>query len=507
MGISLKWDLTGRCNLRCRHCLQGDRLREETVRPALTGTNRYELDEAAIISLIDKLPAQQIVHINFLGGEPTLLGEKFLSLVHHTSDRGIKTTFNTNGTTLTSDFIERMLASGAAGVIVSVDGPTAESHDAVRGAGTFVEITRNLRRLMRRLEEHERPFETTVSTVVTPYNGENLVEMVDYCLDLGVETLNLLPMSYTGYALANASDLFMSEEREVEIADKFVHDLSQRQPDGLRIEARFILPPLANYLEQKHGYALRLTKNCCSATTTFGYINPSGELFPCDRIAYDFEDEDFGAPDGRRASLVDLEFGEVWNSDFQKRMFRYVTDRTIYESYIPCNRCAYLDAGLCVPCPLFQLRNDTVSFHQCCFAERELGSLRLSPRHHQERTEGSHYLNQYQPQRRLVLAEDDASLRGRRLKRAQGVRWNTLPGREIVFNPRGNKFYSMNALGRQIWELLGEESTDVEIVQAVQESKESPGDRKATPDEVRHFLSALVAERLLELSEEPEHAR
>jgi MoaA/NifB/PqqE/SkfB family radical SAM enzyme len=452
--------------------------------------------------MIDKLPASEIAHINFLGGEPTLLGNKFLRIVKHCSSKGIKTTFNTNGLLLTMSYVKKIVAAGVAGVIVSIDGPDAESHDAVRGKGTFRVIRKNLEALMQFLQKRNISFETTVSTVVTPYNADILGRMVDFCIDLGVESLNILPMSYTGYAVNNVKHLYLSEEQEVEIATKFVLYLKNRPSDlaNLRIEPRFILPPLANYLHEKYGYALPLTKNCCSATTTFGYINQLGELFPCDRIAYEYADTDLGIKEGKKSNLLEFEFHEIWNSVFHDSMFQYVTDRSNYERYKPCNRCEYLDAGLCVPCPLFRLRTENPTFFQCIFSEEQLPqALKLSVIHRMDRIEGSHYLNQYQPKRRFIIADGQNLGHGKRVKLTKGVRWNMAPGREIVFNPNTNKFFSLNDLGRQIWNQIDGRKTDAEIVQAIRENATTTSDRPISLEDVRHFLDALASENLLEV--------
>jgi MoaA/NifB/PqqE/SkfB family radical SAM enzyme len=87
-AISLKWDITGRCNLKCLHCLQGDRLKEGVSTSNGFSCSDCELDEKHLIHMIDKLPASEIAHINFLGGEPTLLGNKFLRIVKHCSSKG-----------------------------------------------------------------------------------------------------------------------------------------------------------------------------------------------------------------------------------------------------------------------------------------------------------------------------------------------------------------------------------------------------------------------------------
>lgn len=45
MSINIKWDITYKCNLNCKHCVNGD----------LLGQIDYELDTSEILQIIEKL--------------------------------------------------------------------------------------------------------------------------------------------------------------------------------------------------------------------------------------------------------------------------------------------------------------------------------------------------------------------------------------------------------------------------------------------------------------------
>ena len=57
-GIRVGMDVTGRCNLRCRHCF--------------ACTEEQELDTAQLLALVDQLPDIDAHKIILTGGEPLL---------------------------------------------------------------------------------------------------------------------------------------------------------------------------------------------------------------------------------------------------------------------------------------------------------------------------------------------------------------------------------------------------------------------------------------------------
>ncbi|MDH7578735.1 MAG: PqqD family peptide modification chaperone [Bacillota bacterium] len=490
-ALSLKWDITGRCNLKCKHCL---------VDMFGAGRRHQEITHDERLEIVDKLPPSVVQHINILGGEPTVLRDDFLELVKKCASKAIKTTFNTNGILLDRGFTEKVIEAGAAGIIFSVDGPGSEYHDAVRGQGTFEKTVYNLCQLTDYVHSNNIPFEVTVNTVVNAHNADVIGRMVDLCVDCGVDSLNLLPIDYAGYAADHIKELYLSDLDEIKTAERFVKYVCQRpgKASGLNLDCRFILPPLADYLERKYGYALPLTRNCCGATTTFGYIDPYGNLYPCDRVAFDFSDASFGEPGSRKTSLTDYEFYEVWNSGFVTGMFQFISNRDVYSKYIPCDHCDYLDAGFCVPCPLYALNEKEVVFQQCLFAERELGRLRLSERYSEARMNGSHYLNQYQPRKREVHVEQlDGLSPGSCFRKAEGIRWSMRDDHEVLFNPFSSKFYSVNPLGRRIWTLIDGTSTIEDLTRRLEQEMVDPPRPETIDRDVRQFIGALLSEGLV----------
>jgi MoaA/NifB/PqqE/SkfB family radical SAM enzyme len=70
------------------------------------------------------------------GGEPLLRSDVF-DLAQYGTDKGFRMVMATNGTLFTEEIVRKMKSSGIQRVSISLDGPTAETHDASEGKGSF----------------------------------------------------------------------------------------------------------------------------------------------------------------------------------------------------------------------------------------------------------------------------------------------------------------------------------------------------------------------------------
>jgi radical SAM protein with 4Fe4S-binding SPASM domain len=155
-------ELTLRCNLRCRHC------------GSTSGRARAdELDVAAWTAVIDDvadLGGQELV---LLGGEP-LLAPGWERLAAHARARGLTPVLISNGLLIDDAMAARIAAAGVGRVGVSIDGPTPEIHDAIRG------VPGSLARALAALEALRRAGLTcTVLTTVTRSNLAGLPALRD----------------------------------------------------------------------------------------------------------------------------------------------------------------------------------------------------------------------------------------------------------------------------------------------------------------------------------------
>lgn len=122
MPIFIGWELTNRCNLKCKYC---DAWRTESV----------ELPTKTIFSMIDELKSLGTGFISFTGGEP-LLREDLGEIIDYCKDNSMHTSVNSNGFELKQKFSS---IKNTDLVIMSLDG-SRKVHDYVRGEGSYERV-------------------------------------------------------------------------------------------------------------------------------------------------------------------------------------------------------------------------------------------------------------------------------------------------------------------------------------------------------------------------------
>ena len=116
------WETTQACDLACVHC----RACAQPLRSAL----ELSTDEAK--RLIDEVVALQIPVFVLTGGDPLKRPDIF-ELVDYASTHGVRISLTPSATPLlTQEAIQRLKQCGLARLAISLDGPSAEIHDAFR---------------------------------------------------------------------------------------------------------------------------------------------------------------------------------------------------------------------------------------------------------------------------------------------------------------------------------------------------------------------------------------
>ncbi len=137
MPVSISFEPTTSCNLRCPECPSG--LRSFT-RP--TGM----LEEELFKSTIDQLHDTLMYLLFYFQGEP-YLHPQFPGLVRYATSRNIYTATSTNGHYLNDENARRTVESGLDRLIISIDGTTQETYEAYRKGGRLEKVlegTRNV---------------------------------------------------------------------------------------------------------------------------------------------------------------------------------------------------------------------------------------------------------------------------------------------------------------------------------------------------------------------------
>ncbi len=129
--------LTNKCNLHCRHCWRNW---ADWDRSAAS-----ELPDERWLRLVDEAAAMDTRHGIFLGGgEPLVRRDLMMQMIDKMAGYHMTSWIHTNGTLFTPGMIDALMGKGVQEVIFSIDGPDAETNNAIRGSG-FDKAIANMR--------------------------------------------------------------------------------------------------------------------------------------------------------------------------------------------------------------------------------------------------------------------------------------------------------------------------------------------------------------------------
>lgn len=176
--VSISFEPTTSCNLRCPECPSG--LRAFT-RP--TGM----LQKDFFRNTIDQLSADLLYLIFYFQGEP-YLNPSFLDMVKYASEKGIYTATSTNAHYLNDANARRTVESGLDRLIISIDGTTQEVYQQYRVGGKLEKVLDGARNIMKWKRElkSKTPFVFFQFLVVKP-NEHQIEDVKRLAAEIGVD--------------------------------------------------------------------------------------------------------------------------------------------------------------------------------------------------------------------------------------------------------------------------------------------------------------------------------
>src|SRR6188768_372630 len=139
LPVSISFEPTTSCNLRCPECPSG--LRAFT-RP--TGMLKKDFFRQTI----DEIHKELLYLIFYFQGEP-FLNPDFLEMVKYASDKGIYTATSTNAHYLTDEAARKTVESGLDRLIISIDGTTQETYKQYRVGGNLDKVLEGARNIVK----------------------------------------------------------------------------------------------------------------------------------------------------------------------------------------------------------------------------------------------------------------------------------------------------------------------------------------------------------------------
>lgn len=258
---SIFWNWTNQCNFGCTYCY------------ADSGSERKnELSTKESLDFIGRMKKAKIKTAVVAGGEP-LVRKDSKKLLKELNDNDFEIKICTNGYLLDDETLNFLSDNNVRGLQISLDSIIPETYYKMKNAprGSLEKVLKAIDRL------DEFDFHTIVSTVPLKANESEIVEMMDFCYDKGIETFSVykpIPIH------RGKQEEFIEEKRFVQLLDGWLEHF-----DGYG--ERWLLetePPYAkasSVLKKWEERGVPIHYSGCKAAKTLLGVTPEGNIIPC----------------------------------------------------------------------------------------------------------------------------------------------------------------------------------------------------------------------------------
>jgi radical SAM protein with 4Fe4S-binding SPASM domain len=289
--------VTYRCNNGCAHCYNG--------RPR----DFPELDTATWKRILDRLWQLGIPHIVFTGGEPTLRPD-LPQLIAHAESLGQITGLNTNGRRLAdASYVQQLVDAGLDHAQITVESGVEAVHNEMVGSRhAFDQTVRGLKNAL------ASPLYVMTNTTMLRTNLGGLPRTLDFLADLGVPTIGLNALIYSGHGLTVGTGLPESELQPLlQMATAKTGERGQRLIWYTPTQYCEFDPTLNN-----------LGIKGCTAALYSMCIEPNGDVIPCQSYYQSL------------GNLLERPWDAIWNHELCVRL------RERRDLLTKCTGCALL---------------------------------------------------------------------------------------------------------------------------------------------------------------------
>jgi MoaA/NifB/PqqE/SkfB family radical SAM enzyme len=198
MPLSLQFELTGRCNMKCRHCYN----RSGDLPPDIMTAERWK-------ELAKELVGKGgIFECIISGGEPLLLGNDLFDIMDVLHYDGSVFMLITNAALMAKDTVQKLKKYRYKWIQISIDGSTALYHDSLRQVSGSFEKAVNAALMVA-----DAGIPLAIANTVTPETIHDLPEMANLAYSCGAALLITGEVFPSGRGALNSDLLLSNEER------------------------------------------------------------------------------------------------------------------------------------------------------------------------------------------------------------------------------------------------------------------------------------------------------
>lgn len=313
--MRLIWDITNKCNLRCKHCGAMQLIEE----------NKPESKDWRKIIDYGK---DFVDSISLLGGEP-LLHPEIEEVIEYANLNGMDVLIITNGQ-VDIEKLDDIMKHEIVSIIISIEG-LEETNDKIRGIGSWRKAMDSLNHLVNINKNKLRKTLLGVNIVVNKLNCNEIIDFIEATKKLDI-TYQITPLKLTGNAQINKEMLVMDSNELLNFFEK-ITGYHVYNPN-LKIDILKNYPITNEYLNRKFGTNYKINELACDALTNSIYADPYGNIKAC----HDYNKINLNMSDNND-----------WKEDFYLfEPFLQILHKN--KENHTCSMCKHKD--ICIPCPL-----------------------------------------------------------------------------------------------------------------------------------------------------------
>lgn len=249
-------ELTYRCPLQCPYCSN----------PLDYALHNQELTTQEWFDVFDQARQLGAVQLGFSGGEP-LVRQDLEELVSYAHQKGFYTNLITSGMGLNEQRIARLKEAGLQHIQISFQASDPVVNNALAGSKHAFEQKYEMSRLVK-----QYGYPMVLNFVIHRYNIAQIEQIIELCLELEADTVELAICQFYGWAYENRQGLLPTKAQLIR-AERITNEYRKKiQESNIKCKLIFVVP---DYYEER-------PKACMDGWgKIFLTVSPDGTALPC----------------------------------------------------------------------------------------------------------------------------------------------------------------------------------------------------------------------------------
>lgn len=264
---SVKWELTQRCNLRCKHCFVGKIEYEKDI----------GIEEARrMIDLMVKSEVQELV----LSTKEPFAYQYICELLDYCAEKDLYMTLVTNGTLITDRVLKSMSVNKIKSFSVSMEGISAVSNDYIRGEGVYEKVMTAIEKIEKMSQGTKYTIPLVLQMSLTSMNYLEVPNMIDWLEDSPFMTVNIGDISLLGNAEDNRN-IKLTEEQYDQASEILLQKYSGLENPSFNLNLKKSSPYDTIYNNMRYGLNMECVVPSCASYHGYYSLLPNGGTCSC----------------------------------------------------------------------------------------------------------------------------------------------------------------------------------------------------------------------------------